>query len=151
VRSLGELFLHFFVNFNISLESFNLTLHFVVFKKQLLCLFRLIFKFSRQLMILQNSQTSCGLQLLIIKSEKVSFCFLDFIKHVFSQFLGSLDLFPFLLVDLTINIIIVFINLLQSIFSFFFESDPSVFEILFEFLLFHNKEFHLLFLSLEIL
>ena len=39
MRPLGQLFFNLFVNLNISFEDLNLRLHFVVFGKELLCLF----------------------------------------------------------------------------------------------------------------
>jgi hypothetical protein len=68
MRSFGKFLLYFLVDFNVALESLNLRLHFIVLEEQLLSLLRLIFKLSGELVILQNSQASSSLELLIIKS-----------------------------------------------------------------------------------
>ena len=68
MRSFGKFLLDFLVDFNVALESLNLRLHFIVLEEQLLSLLRLIFKLSGELVILQNSQASSSLELLIIKS-----------------------------------------------------------------------------------
>ena len=69
MRPLSELFFDLFVDLDISFKDFDLRLHFVVFGKELFRLFWLIFQFSSQLMILENSQSSGCLQLFIIKCK----------------------------------------------------------------------------------
>lgn len=54
---------------DIAIERLDFLLHFVISKKQLLSLLTLVLQFSRQLVILQNCQTSCGLELLVIERQ----------------------------------------------------------------------------------
>ena len=54
MTSLGELFFDFLVNLDITLQRSNLRAHLVIFIKELLGLFRLIFQFCRQLVVLQD-------------------------------------------------------------------------------------------------
>jgi len=52
----GEFFFDLFVDLHVSFQCFNLCLHLVVFVDELLGLLGLVLEFSRQLLILQNSQ-----------------------------------------------------------------------------------------------
>ena len=100
MRPLGELLLDLLVDLDVSLERLNLRLHFVVLEEQLLSLLRLILQLSGQLVVLQNSQASGRLQLLVVKSKQVGFGLLDLVKHVLPQFLCRLDLLALLLIHL---------------------------------------------------
>jgi hypothetical protein len=100
VRPLGKLLLDLLVDLDVSLERLNLRLHFVVLEEQLLSLLRLILQLSGQLVVLQNSQASGRLQLLVVKSKQVGFGLLDLVKHVLPQFLCRLDLLALLLIHL---------------------------------------------------
>ena len=84
MASFGELLLYLFVNLNITLQRLDLSGHFIVFEKQLLGLFGLVFEFRGQLMILKNGQTSSSLKLLIIKSQKIGLSLFDLVEHLFS-------------------------------------------------------------------
>ena len=57
-------------------------------------------KFSGQLMILQNGQSSRGLQLLIVHGQQVSLGLLDVEEHLFAKLLRLLDPLQFFLLDL---------------------------------------------------
>ena len=50
-------------------------------------------------MILENCESSCGLQLLIIKGKQVGFSLLDLIEHFFTELFSGLDLLPFFFID----------------------------------------------------
>lgn len=94
------------MDLNVSLQSLNLSLHFVVLHHQLLSLLTLVLQFSSELMVLKNGKSSCGLELLIVKRKEIGLCFLDLVEHLFPEFLSSLDLFPFFLVDLVQSLVL---------------------------------------------
>jgi hypothetical protein len=96
---LSQLFLDFLVDLDVSLERVDLALHFVVPEKQVFCLFALVLKFSCQLLVLQNRQGCCGLQLFVVKGKQVGLSFFDLTKHFFSQVFSYLDLLSFAVVD----------------------------------------------------
>jgi len=54
MTSLGKFLLNLFMNLNISLQGFNLSLHLIVSVQELLRLLWLVLQLSGQLMILQN-------------------------------------------------------------------------------------------------
>ena len=64
-----EFFFNFFMDFNFPLICLDLLLHLVVLVNQNFGLLRLVFKFSGQLMILEDGKMRGRLQLLIIHSE----------------------------------------------------------------------------------
>jgi len=87
------------MDLDVPLESGDLRLHFRGLVKKLLSLLRLVFKLSRQLMVLQDRQPSGGLELLIIQSQEISFGLFNLVKHFFSEFLSSLDSFPLFVIN----------------------------------------------------
>jgi hypothetical protein len=99
MRSLSKFLLDLLMDFDVSLQSLNLCLHFVVLEEQLLSLLGLILELSGELVVLEDSEASGGLELLVVKSEQVSFGLLDLVKHVLPQFLCRLDLLPLLFID----------------------------------------------------
>ena len=99
MRSLSELLLDLLMDFDVSLQSLYLCLHFVVLEEQLLSLLGLILELSGELVVLEDSEASGGLELFVVKSEQVSFGLLDLVKHVLPQFLCRLDLLPLLFID----------------------------------------------------
>lgn len=56
MRTLGQLLFDFFMNCDVSVQSFNFLLHLIVSKQKLLGLLALILQLRRQLMILKNGQ-----------------------------------------------------------------------------------------------
>jgi hypothetical protein len=99
MRSLSKFLLDLLMDFDVSLQSLNLCLHFVVLEEQLLSLLGLILELSSELVVLEDSEASGGLELLVVKSEQVSFGLLDLVKHVLPEFLCRLDLLPLLFID----------------------------------------------------
>ena len=69
MRSLSKFLLDLLMDFDVSLQSLNLCLHFVVLEEQLLSLLGLILELSGELVVLENSEASGGLELLVVKSE----------------------------------------------------------------------------------
>ena len=94
MRPLCQFFLYLFVYLYVSLQSFNLLLHFIVFKQKLLSLLALVLELSGQLVILKYCQPRRRLELLIVECQEIGLGFLYFEKHLFSQLLGRLDLLP---------------------------------------------------------
>jgi len=99
MSSLGQLFLNLLVQFYISSETIDLSLLLIISFNQTLSLIALIFKLSCELMILQNSQPSGSLKLLIIKSHQISLSFFDFKVHFLLNFLNSFNLISLTIVD----------------------------------------------------
>lgn len=81
--SFGKFSLNFFVNLNVSFDFVDLGTHFVICEQQLLSLLGLMIQLSGQLVILQDGESCCGLQLLIIESQQIGFGFFDFVLHFF--------------------------------------------------------------------
>jgi len=77
--SLSKFFLDFLMYFDIPLECFDLRLHLIVLVEQLFSLLRLVLQLSRQLVVLQNSQTSRRLELLVVQCQQIRFCLLDLV------------------------------------------------------------------------
>ena len=100
VRALGKLLLDLFMDLNLALVSLDLRFHFVVLVDQDLRLLRLMFEFGRELMVLKDGQVRCGLQLLVVHRQQVSFRLLDVEEHFLPQLLCLLDPVELLLVDL---------------------------------------------------
>jgi len=100
VRALGKLLLDLFVDLNLALVSLDLRFHFVVLVDQDLRLLRLMFEFGRELMVLKDGQVRCGLQLLVVHRQQVSFRLLDVEEHFLPQLLCLLDPVELFLVDL---------------------------------------------------
>ena len=69
MRPLRQLLFDFLVDLSLSLERFNLLLHLVVFDDQELGLLGLMLKLCCQLMVLENREASCCLELLVVESE----------------------------------------------------------------------------------
>ena len=84
---------------NVSLQHLDLFEHLVVSLDQSLSVLRLVVELSRQLVVLQDSESRLSLQLLIIECHKVCLGLFDFIVHLFSQLFDVLDMLKFSLVN----------------------------------------------------
>ena len=69
VRTLGQFLLHLLVDLNLALVRLNLLLHLVVLVDKNFGLLGLMLQFGGKLMILEDSQVSGRLQLLVIHSQ----------------------------------------------------------------------------------
>ena len=118
VGSLGEFFFDFAVDGDISIESFDFLFHFIVPEQQLLRLFTLVFQFCRQLMVLDNSQPCCRLQLFVVEGQKVRFSLLDFEKHFFPELLGSPYLLSLHLAELELLFLLLLVELVFELSHF---------------------------------
>lgn len=82
MRSLGQFFLHFFVDLDISIGLFNLFGQRRILLKEVLGLLALVLQLSSQLVVLQDSQPGSGLKLFVVESIQVGFCLLDLVLHL---------------------------------------------------------------------
>ena len=96
---LGQLLLHLLVQGDVAFQSVYLDLHFIIFGQKLFCLLRLVFELRGQLVVLQDGQPSRCLELLVIQGHQISLGLLNFVVHLFAQFLDCVDLGPFEFVD----------------------------------------------------
>ena len=64
--SFSQFLLNFLMDLNVSLESVDLSLHFVVSEKKVFSLFTLVLQFSCQLLVLKDGKSGRGLELLIV-------------------------------------------------------------------------------------
>ena len=69
VRTLGQFLLHLLVDLNLALVRLNLLFHLVVLVDKNFGLLGLMLQFGGKLMILEDSQVSGRLQLLVIHSQ----------------------------------------------------------------------------------
>jgi len=84
---------------NVSLQTFYLLGHLVMSLYQILRVLRLVFQLSRQLVVLQDSESRLRLKLLVIECHQVGLSLLHFEVHLLCQLLHVLDLLELGLVD----------------------------------------------------
>lgn len=96
----GKLLLNLLVKLNVAAEALNLPLLFVISLNQRLSLRALVLKLGRQLMILKDSQSRGGLELLVVESHQIGLRFFDFKVHLLLDFLDCLNLVALSVVNL---------------------------------------------------
>ena len=91
-------------------------------------------------MILKNSQSGGGLQLLIIQCQEVGLCFLDLEEHLLSQVLGSLNLLSFHVANLELLVLLLIFQVIFQLSNMCLKRLSIVIEIinLLDMLLQHN-------------
>ena len=84
---------------DVTLENLNLLRHFVMRADKLLGILRLVVQLGCQLMILENGETSLGLQLFVIQSHQVCLSLFHLEVHLLCQFLHIFDFFELCFID----------------------------------------------------
>jgi len=87
------------VQSDISSQDVNFAHHRVVIFQKLLCLLRLVIQLSGERMILEDSEPSAGLELLVVQSHKVGLGLFDLEVHLLVQSLDSIDFISFHIID----------------------------------------------------
>lgn len=97
---LAELLLDGLVDAYVSFQLLDGLVHRIILRDQLLSLLRLVVQLGGQLVVLQNCESCCRLQLLLVQRHQVCLSLFYFVVHFFAQLLDSVDLCSLTLVYL---------------------------------------------------
>jgi hypothetical protein len=65
-------------------------------------------------MVLEDCESSCGLQLFVIECEEIRLSFFNFVKHVLPEFLCHLNLLSFLLIHFISPVFLFLVEVCRS-------------------------------------
>lgn len=115
VRALGKLLLDVAVDLHVARQGLNFLLHLIVLEEELLALLRLVLQLRGQLLILQNRQPRCSLQLFVAHRQQVRLGLLYLQEHLFSEVLRRLSLLTLHRIHLLKLLYLQLLNLLLEI------------------------------------